>query len=457
MTSRAEQIDIQSVPDELCILVMEMLAKTDTSSFMAVASSCRRFRALSVCDDERLFEIACSSCGQWTPEQRATSGHKKWFLCHARHVKVWKDPVSHTLLHGHRAGVISVHVPEPRRFFSFEKGPQTFDEDVIVSASSSPENHIHVWKRTNNRWDVSSSINLSFLFKSWGSVSFAADNSAVAISQEKAVVVYDLFEKAPRFTVTDATSTVTHLHSDGDVFATASYDCHVRVYNINTGQLLWSSERRDSVVWSVCVNSALGVVVSGYDNGCVMIDSFRISRLAGEPIESRTFGKDANGEVHTDTAISMHILSTDKESPITTVASGSYDCSIRLWNIQTGAQMKVLQKHSTPIMCLSSFHALLASAGRDEHIFLWDTHTGECINQLPIVSWISSVSSHNHNHNNNTNPDLKVLNMRGNRLMFGSLVGIVGVVCAGGVGMGGMGTGVAESSDRASAAQCSVM
>ncbi len=63
------------------------------------------------------------------------------------------------------------------------------------------------------------------------------------------------------------------------------------------------------------------------------------------------------------------------------LASGSYDNSIKIWNIETGQLIRTLQGHSDYVVSLSLIEAsgFLASASWDETIKIWNYDTGECI------------------------------------------------------------------------------
>ena len=65
-----------------------------------------------------------------------------------------------------------------------------------------------------------------------------------------------------------------------------------------------------------------------------------------------------------------------------TVFSASSDTTVKVWNSTKGTLLKTLKLHKDYVKCLS--HAkdkkMLASAGFDKNIFIWDMETGTALN-----------------------------------------------------------------------------
>ena len=75
------------------------------------------------------------------------------------------------------------------------------------------------------------------------------------------------------------------------------------------------------------------------------------------------------------------------------MASGSYDKTIKLWDITTGQEIRTLTGHTNYIRwsvdLLNS--QTLVSGSRDQTIKLWNWSTGECLSTIQTP--VSSISS----------------------------------------------------------------
>jgi WD40 repeat protein len=65
----------------------------------------------------------------------------------------------------------------------------------------------------------------------------------------------------------------------------------------------------------------------------------------------------------------------------TTVASGSADATVRLWDVATGSERRVLKGHAQSVlsMAFAPDGATVATGSADATVRLWDVATGECL------------------------------------------------------------------------------
>ena len=80
----------------------------------------------------------------------------------------------------------------------------------------------------------------------------------------------------------------------------------------------------------------------------------------------------------------------------TTIASGSFDNTARLWNAQTGEHLRVLDDHIDRVrsVAFSPDGSMLASGSYDGTVRLWNPKTGDLLRMLDVSvgDWVMSVS-----------------------------------------------------------------
>ncbi|KPM43657.1 putative E3 ubiquitin ligase complex SCF subunit scon-2 [Neonectria ditissima] len=64
------------------------------------------------------------------------------------------------------------------------------------------------------------------------------------------------------------------------------------------------------------------------------------------------------------------------------LATGSYDTTIKIWNIETGEVMRTLRGHTSAVRCLQFDDTKLISGSFDRTIKIWNWQTGECLSTL---------------------------------------------------------------------------
>ena len=92
---------------------------------------------------------------------------------------------------------------------------------------------------------------------------------------------------------------------------------------------------------------------------------------------------------HTD-----HVLSLAFSSDGVYLVSGSFDETIRLWDVQTGGVIKALYSHTKTIcsVSISANNTTIASGSHDNAIRLWNIETGNCLVIEGCKGYIKTVN-----------------------------------------------------------------
>lgn len=162
-------------------------------------------------------------------------------------------------------------------------------------------------------------------------------------------------------------------------FATGSHDKTVKLWDVQSGELiktLNTGSRVYSVAFSLDYDYKLAS--SGAERNIKIWDLRK-----GAPKEFKSH----------DRWIGAVKFCRDKNGS-EILASGSDDCTIRLWNLSSGSCINVLEAHGGSIQDISfdPETKMLASGSVDNTIRIWNIETGQCIKTLEgHTDWVRSV------------------------------------------------------------------
>ena len=162
---------------------------------------------------------------------------------------------------------------------------------------------------------------------------------------------------------------------DGQTLASSSNSDTVRLWDVNTGTLLWTFNDDPAWQYSAHINS----MRFSPDGQTLVSASQAETRRGNHKFYTMGLWDVASGEplkrltVQAD-AVSTLCWSADGQ----TLASASQDGTIQLWDIATSEPLKVLtvQADAVSTLCWSPDGQTLASASQDGTIQLWDVATG---------------------------------------------------------------------------------
>ena len=277
------------------------------------------------------------------------------------------------LLTGHTSGVTSV----------------SFSPDGNTIASGSEGGTVRLW-------DVATTTQTRTLTGHTGSVtsvSFSPDGNTIASgSSDNTVRLWDVNTGLHLRTFTGHTRDVESVSfsSDGQTLASSggSWDDTVRLWDVNTGRHLRTLTGHTGAVYSVSFSPDGQTLASGSWKEVRLWDvntGSQISTLTGDRC-----GCQSLQSLHTGWVYSVS-FSPDGE----TLASGSSDDTVRLWDANTGSHLQTLTGHTSAVysVSFSPDGQTLASGSSDGTVRLWDVNTGRQISSFTgHTSFVFSVS-----------------------------------------------------------------
>lgn len=156
------------------------------------------------------------------------------------------------------------------------------------------------------------------------------------------------------------------LSENGQILVSGSADNTIKIWNPTTGRLLQTLKGHTEPVWSVALSRDGQTVISGSADKTVRIWNLQTG-------ESRVLSE------HTATVYAVALNPNGK-----TIASSSEDKTIRLWDVATGELMRTLgepggHRDVVRAVAFSPNGKLLVSAGWDGFVKLWDSTTGQLL------------------------------------------------------------------------------
>jgi WD40 repeat protein len=260
--------------------------------------------------------------------------------------------------------------------------------------------------QTIKLWDVSTGQCCKTLLghTSWTRcVTFSPDGQTLASSSEdRTVKLWHVQTGHCLKTLQGHTSHVWSIafHPEDQTLASGSEDKTVRLWDIQTGQCIKTLQGHHNQVWSIAFHPGGQTLASGSEDKTVRLWDIQ----TGQCLQAL--------QGHSDRIFCVAFSSNGQM-----LASASNDWTVRLWDIQTGKCSRVLQGHTGRVMSaafapqndgnnpvniqdsekqlasLQAFGQLLATAGEDRTIKLWNVNTGQCLKTLEEhTNWIFAVA-----------------------------------------------------------------
>lgn len=203
---------------------------------------------------------------------------------------------------------------------------------------------------------------------------------------------YQLFQCLYKHSTVKSTAYSVIISPDGQLLISAGNDKTIKVRSLDTGKILRTFSGHSGSIYAIAISPDGQTLVSGSWDNTIKVWNFQTALL-----QSRILGdgliftlKGHSGEVN-----AVAISACEEGSNQQTLASGSEDSTIKLWDLGTGELKTTLEGHSEAVksVAISPDGKILTSGSADKTIKLWDVSTGELLHTLTGHSnWVKSIA-----------------------------------------------------------------
>ena len=170
------------------------------------------------------------------------------------------------------------------------------------------------------------------------------------------------------------------MSKDGKIFATASYDNTIKLWQLSTGQNLFSLKGHTKFVRCIAISSDKRFLVSGSSDKTIKIWDLKTKNV-------RTLGRWSSA--HADEVLSVAI-SPDNQ----TLVSGSADKTVKIWHLNSGEELYELTGFGAEIssVAISPNGKTFVSGGLEKILRIRDLNNGQVIRAMKGNAGVLSIA-----------------------------------------------------------------
>lgn len=245
--------------------------------------------------------------------------------------------------------------------------------------------------------------------QSVASVAFSPDSKLIAAGgRDNVIKIFDVVHSAVKHVLQGHLKCVCTIifSSNGNFLVSGSSDKTISIWDPIKGKLISTLHGHKNRVRCVAISPKHDVIASGGDDKTVVLwdtimgDAIHTLHGHTTAIQAVSFNHDGSRLASagltlrlwdTHTGMLLNVLRGGLLDPVgcldftldnTCLVSGSDDCTIKVWNVETGDIKMVIQKHAGRVFFIACIQDNIISAATDNTIIFWNSTSYDIVQTL---------------------------------------------------------------------------